>query len=163
MRSAVLTERATVPYAVLLVLFFGLTLALETSFIAPLKLTGHRAFPGAFMLLLAAEGLAPVMLVALAAVVPAVLAALGYMNPLGVAVYMITALGLAMWYRKQIFRGPAGFIIVGLGYGLLLYLSKSFGLHHTPELARLGGHMAFGAAAGLGAYAATRATRRSES
>jgi len=160
MRSELALQRVSVPYMVLLVGFVGLAVAVETAFATPVRLPGHRALPGALVLLLAAEGLAPLLLLALAAMGPALLAALGYVSPLTVGVYLLPAMALVWWYRKPLMQGVAGFILVGLAFGLLRYLSVSFGFHHTPEFVRLGSHLAFGALGGVAAFGAVRFSRR---
>jgi len=50
------------------------------------------------------------------------------------------------------------FFFMGLAFGFMMWLSKSIGFHKTPQFVRCAGHCAFGAAGGLAAWAASRAT-----
>jgi hypothetical protein len=160
MERVLLRDRVTVPQVVLMVGFIGLAVAVESAFATSLRLPGHRAFPGALALLMLAELFAPAMLVCFAAATSSVLALTGYANPLAIAVWTVIAGLAAVLYRKELARSVVTWFLLGLGFGLLSWLTKTAGFHKTPEVMRCAGHCAFGAAGGVAAWAATRAARK---
>jgi hypothetical protein len=125
-----------------------LTLALETVLSVPLKAPGHRALPGALALLLFAEAFAPVVLLGFAAAISTILIFAGGQPPLVLAVWGLSALGIAALGRSPIAHKVVYFLLGGLVFGLLRYLLLSSGMHHTPELIRVVGHLGFGALGG---------------
>ncbi len=126
---------------------------LESQLRIPVKLTGHRAFPGALVLLLLWEALPPLSILVFGSALGAVVA-LSAQEPLLFLVWAIPAACLAFW-RWRAWRSSALFAIaVGLMFGLLRCFALPGVFHHTPEALRLGGHLAFG---GLGALVANLA------
>jgi len=152
-KTLVRTENLSLPLTLVLVGAVGLVVALESAFAISVKLPGHRAFPGALALLVAAQALAPLMLVAFAAAVSGSLVATGLVELPMVAVWVVPALALAYFYRERAMRWIGFFILAGLAFGLARYLALSYGFHKTPNFIRLGSHLAFGALGGLSAYA----------
>lgn len=160
MQSLVVKDRLTVSRVVVALACMGLAIGMEMVFATALRLPGHRAFPGAFCLLLASEMLAPLALVTLAAAVPAALAAMGY-GTFWTPVYWLAACAAIAWAtRKDLGQSIYSFFLMGLVFGLARFAVLSFGFHKTPEMIRLAGHLAFGATGGLGAYAAAKFSRR---
>jgi hypothetical protein len=137
-----------------------LAVALETAFAGALRLPGHRALPGALVLLLLAETLAPVALFAVAAAVSSILVATGKVDPLAILVWTGMAGATILAYRKEIARSVVTFLALGLLFGLATWLAKSFGPHKTPEVMRAAGHCAFGAFGGLLAWGGIKAGAR---
>lgn len=154
----VVTRPITLVYAATLVGLLGLAVLLEMAFTGSLRLPGHRAFPGAFAIILLGEAFAPAILVALAAVASATLVALGFADVPIIAAWSLLALVAGLVYRKELARSLICFVLLGLLFGLLRYAALSFGFHKTPELVRLAGHLGFGAVGGAGAYLAAKAT-----
>lgn len=154
MKTLVRTETLNLPLAAVLVGAVGLVVLLESAFAIPVKLPGHRAFPGALALLVAAQTLAPLMLVVFAAAVSGSLVALGLVEAPMLVVWVVPAVALAFFYKERMMRWVGFFILAGLAFGLARYLALSFGFHKTPNFIRLGSHLAFGALGGLSAYAA---------
>jgi hypothetical protein len=149
MQSLVLkSERVNLPVISLALAFAVLTVLLETALHLPLKLPGHRAFPGAVALLLFAESFGPLLLVGFGLLVPGLLTFLGAGHPVLLAVWILPA-GLLILAGSKRCRGSAWFhIAIGLSFGLLRYLSLLAHPHHAPEILRLGGHLLFGGLAG---------------
>jgi hypothetical protein len=156
MKTLVRTDTANLPLALVLICSVGLVVLMESAFAISVKLPGHRAFPGALALLVAAQTLAPLMLVAFAMAVAGSLMAMGLVELPMVAVWLVPALALAFFFRERTIRWVGFFILAGLAFGLARYLSLSFGFHKTPSFIRLGSHLAFGALGGLSAYASLR-------
>ncbi len=156
MTTLVRPETASLPMAIVLICAVGLVVLLESAFAIPVKLPGHRAFPGALALLVAAQTLAPLMLIVFAMAVSSTLVAMGLVELPMLAVWLVPALALAYFSREQVIRWVGFFILAGLAFGLARYLALSFGFHKTPTFIRLGSHLAFGALGGLSAYASMR-------
>lgn len=160
MQSLVLKDRVTVSQAVTLVACTGLAVGLEMVFAAHLRLPGHRAFPGAFCLLLLSQVLAPMALGLAAAAIPVILASLG-LATFATPVYWLAVCGvIVLVSRKDAGQSIYAFFFLGLLFGLARFSVLSFGLHKTPQMIRLAGHLAFGATGGLGAFAAATLSRR---
>lgn len=138
---------ASLRLVIVALLIGGLALALETVLNVSLKLPGHRSLPGALALLLFAEAFAPLVLLGLAAMVSTVLVVAGGQPVLALAVWGLSAGGIAILGRTPMAHKAVYFVAGGLLFGLLRYLLLSSGMHHTPELIRLAGHLGFG---GLG-------------
>jgi hypothetical protein len=155
-KTLVRTDTANLPIAAVLICAVGLVVLMESAFAISVKLPGHRAFPGALALLVAAQTLAPLMLVAFAMAVSGSLLAMGLIELPMVAVWLVPALALAFFFRERAIRWVGFFILAGLAFGLARYLSLSFGFHKTPSFIRLGSHLAFGALGGLSAYASSK-------
>ncbi|HEY3351979.1 MAG TPA: hypothetical protein VGQ83_01900 [Polyangia bacterium] len=151
--------RVQVHVVVLLLAAVGLAVALETVLKVPVRLPGHRALPGAFALLACAAAFRAVPLLLFATAVPAVIALLGYHGPSPLAlfaVWLLPAVAIVIAGEGRLRRSVVFFVAVGLLFGLLRLLATRHGLHHTPDLVRGAGHLAFGLLGGLGAWAATR-------
>lgn len=159
MESILVRKRVSVPYAMVLTGLLGLAMVLEMAFASAIRLPGHRAFPGAFAILLLAEVLVPVTLVVLTIAASTALVMMGYASVPVIAAWAALAVVLVLVRRKEFARSMACFILMGLLFGLFRYLALSFGIHKTPEMIRLVGHLAFGGVGGLGAWVATRCTR----
>ena len=160
--SIVLGERSTTSLVVLAILFGVFTIGLETVFHVSVKLPGHRAFPGALAMLVFAEAFAPLMLIAFAGLVSTILVASGHAQLLAIGVWMITALAIFGVNRTKLAHSLFYFVLCGTVFGLLRYLSSSWGFHHTPEMIRVGGHMGFGALGGFLAFGVARLAQRKE-
>ncbi len=136
------------------VLFAVLAVIVETRLRVSVHLPGHRAMPGALVLLLLADGLAPALLMAVAALLGVLTAMLSGM-PILVAAWMVPAV-LLILTRRAARRGRSR-VAVGLLCGLLFGILRLLALpnvhHHTPPTLRIAGHLIFGvlgAAAALG-------------
>ena len=157
-KQAVLRETSNLRI-VALALFFGLfAIAAETVLDVPMRLPGHRAFPGALALLMFTEAFTPLMLLGLAALVSSFLVMAGGADPLTVVLWVSAVVAILGLYRTRLAKTVFFFAIGGLVYGGLRYLILSHGFHHTPELVRLSGHLGFGALAGLISYGTCRLT-----
>ena len=146
---ALLTGESTATLAIIAILFGIFTLALETAFHLPVRLPGHRAFPGALALLMFAQAFAPAVLIGFATIVSAILVLGGHATWLAIGVWVLTALGLWALRNTRIGQTFAFFIFGGLLFGLLRYLSVSHGFHHTPDIIRISGHLGFGLLGGM--------------
>lgn len=122
----------------------------------PIRLPGHRAFPGALALLVAAEAFAPLLLAVFASVIPAYLVISGQYGPWTLLVWATTALLAWRLGKTAIAQKFVYFLLCGLAFGLFSYLSKFAGFHKTPELLRVGGHLAFGALGGIASFGISR-------
>ncbi len=149
-------ESSTMPLVVAAVALGLLAIAMETVLHVPMKLPGHRALPGALALLIFAQAFAPLMLLALAGAVSSILVLMGHGDPISIAVWMVAALAIWRLSGTKLERSVTLFLIGGLLFGLLRYLSMMKGFHHTPELIRLGGHLGFGGIGGLLSYGITQ-------
>ncbi len=139
-----------------------LTVLLESVLNVPLKLPGHRALPGAFTILLFAAALRPAPLLLFAAIVPALIVLLGYRGPAPGQLYVVWLVPAALVVRageRRLRRSVIFFIVVGVLFGLLRYFSMAPMFHRVPDFIRCGGHVLFGLAGGLGAWALTREGR----
>jgi hypothetical protein len=156
-----LVRPRTRPHVLVLLLAAALlTIALETALKVPLRLPGHRALPGAFALLACAAAFRAAPLLAFALVVPGAITLLGCHGPSPLAlfaVWLVPAALIATLGARRLTRSVLGFLGLGLLFGLLRYCATRHGLHHTPDLWRCGGHLAFGLLGGVGAWATTRA------
>ena len=140
-----------------------LTVLLESVLNVPLKLPGHRALPGAFTILLFAAALRPMPLLLFAAAVPTIILLLGYRGPAPWQLYVVWLVPAALVLlagERRLRRSVIFFLVVGLLFGLLRYFSMAPGFHRAPEIIRVGGHVLFGLAGGLGAWAITRERRQ---
>jgi hypothetical protein len=138
-----------------------MALLLETAFAGSLRLPGHRALPGAFVLLLLADYLAPLLLLGFAAFTSCVLVATGYADSVTmVPVWILTATALVLVRRREFANSALCFLLTGVLFGLLRAVLGTPGFHKTPELLRIAGHVVFGAAGGLTAFGAVRASRK---
>lgn len=141
---------------VIMAVVFGLfTIHLELVFQIPLKLTGHRALPGAFTLLVFAEAFVPLAVIGFAALVSTCLVTLQLGTWSLIWVWLLAAtmiISMRRWRAGRIERRILYHVFCGIGFGALLWLSKPAGLHHTPELIRAGGHMLFGCFGGVCAF-----------
>ena len=153
---ALLAEESTVTLAIIAILFGIFTLALETAFHLPVRLPGHRAFPGALALLMFAQAFAPAVLLGFAAIVSSILVIGGHATWLALGVWVLTGLGLWALKNTKIGRTFVFFIVGGLLFGLLRYLSVSQGFHHTPEIIRISGHLGFGLLGGMTSLGVSR-------
>lgn len=160
--SMVLGERSTTSLVVLAIVFGLLTTGLETVFHISVKLPGHRAFPGALALLIFAEAFAPLMLIGFAGLVSAILVTTGHADTLAIGVWVVTAVTIYGVSRTRLAHSLFYFVLCGLVFGLLRYLSNSWGFHHTPDAVRIGGHMGFGAIGGFMAYGVAHLTQRKD-
>jgi len=146
---------------VLIAAFLILTVLLETVFQSPLRLTGHRAFPGALTLLLFADTFGPALAVPFAIVIPLVLVLFGTSKPLMVVGWLAAAvfiLAVGGWrVRKPLLYCLAAGLIFGLGRCFL-----SGGGHHMFEAMRLAGHAFFGVLGGLAAWGIMKSRRTDE-
>ncbi len=132
---------------------------LESQLRIPMKLTGHRALPGALVLLLLWEALPPLPILVFGSALGAVVA-WSTQEPLLFLVWAIPAACLAFW-RWRGWRARAPFAIaVGLMFGLLRCFAFPGAFHHTPQAVRLFGHLAFGGLGALVAYLALAARPR---
>ncbi len=155
--------RVTVPQAVVLLGLVGMSFLLETAFAGAIRLPGHRALPGAFVLLLLADYLAPLLLVGFAGVTSVVLAATGFAESMTlIGVWLVTAGLIVLARRKEFGKTALCFLLMGILFGFLRSISNAPGFHRTPEILRLAGHLAFGATGGLAAWAAVKGSRRLE-
>jgi hypothetical protein len=150
MQAAAAAKRVpTVPLILAVLLFAGLALVLESQLKLPIRLPGHRAFPGAMALVLLAGRAPRAMLLGFAAAVGIVIALVAQ-NPSLAVVWLVPAALLALAQPRSL----AGRLVVALGaglaFGLLRYLAMPGALHHTPEAVRLTGHLLFGALGSLG-------------
>ncbi len=157
--STIVRADARAGLLVSMLAFLILTLLLETVLASPVKLPGHRALPGAMTILLFAEVFTPVFLVGFALAVPAVLAAAGFADPVMILGWLVPALLLVLLGRTRLRQSVLYFLLVGLAFGLARYLLMLPGMHRTPEILRLGGHVAFGALGGLAAHGIRRTCR----
>lgn len=139
----------TLPLILVTLLFAGLAVVMESQLKLPVRLPGHRAFPGAFALVLLAGRAPRTLLLGFAAVVGVVIALLSQ-NPLLLAVWLLPATLLAFTQPRSVALQVAVAVAAGLAFGLLRWLSLPGVLHHTPEAARLTGHLVFGALGSLG-------------
>ncbi len=146
---AVFNERAGIAKIALAVGFAIFTIALEDAFHLPVRAPGHRAFSGALALLVFAEAFTPVILIGFATVVSSILVIRGDAAPAHIIVWTATAVGIWLLDKSKTQRRILVFVAGGLLFGLLRYLSNSWGFHHTPEIIRLAGHLGFGCAGGL--------------
>jgi hypothetical protein len=152
----------TVPQAAILLGLVGMSILLETAFAGAIRLPGHRALPGAFVLLLLSDYLAPLFLLGFSAVTSVVLAATGFAESwtiIGVWVVTAGVLLFLLARRREFARSALCFLLVGVLFGVLRAVSNAPGFHKTPEILRLAGHVAFGATGGLAAWAAVRGSR----
>ncbi len=136
---------------------FALAAIVEAQVRSPVRLPGHRAFPGALVLVLAAGALRPRLLLPLAG---AVGVAIGLLTgtPLLAVTWLAPAALLAVAGRGASWRAAIIAVAVGLLFGGFRYLAHA-SPHHVPQLVSLGGHLAFGTLGALVA-AAVVATRR---
>lgn len=136
---------------------FALAAIVEAQVRSPVRLPGHRAFPGALVLVLAAGALRPRLLLPLAG---AVGIAIGVLTgtPLLAVAWLAPATLLAGAGRGSSWRAAAVAVAAGVLFGGLRYLAHA-SPHHLPQLVSLGGHLAFGTLGALVAAAAV-ATRR---
>ena len=148
------TERSTTGLLIVALLFGVFAVCLELVFDVPLRLPGHRAFPGALALLAFGEVFAPLLVVGFAAAVTVPLLVFGDHGPLTALVWLAAAGGLYGLMRTPLVRSPWRFAVGGLLFGLLRYLSVIPGFHHTPEPARIAGHLGFGLLGGVVAFGA---------
>lgn len=153
---ALTTTRSTTALLIAAVTFGVFAVCLELVFDAPLRLPGHRAFPGALALLVFGEAFAPLLTVAFAAAVTIPLLVFGDHGPLTSSVWLATAIALLGLTKTRLQASPWRFPLGGLLFGLLRYLTVLPGFHHTPEPARLAGHLGFGLLGGLVAFGAAR-------
>ena len=151
-----LREDSTFTLAIIAILFGIFTLALETAFHLPVRLPGHRAFPGALALLMFASAFAPLVLIGFAAAVSAVLVIGGHATGLAIGVWVLTGFGLWALQNTRLGKTVAFFILGGLLFGFLRYASVSQGFHHTPEALRIFGHLGFGLLGGVTSLGVTR-------
>ncbi|MCU0663062.1 MAG: hypothetical protein MUC50_12140 [Myxococcota bacterium] len=149
-------EPASLRLAVVALLIGLLALALETVLNVSLKLPGHRALPGALALLVFAEAFAPIVLLAFAATISTILILAGGQPTLVWVVWGLSALGIAALSRSPLAHKVVTFLLGGLLFGLLRYLCLPSGMHHTPELIRIAGHLGFGALGGAMALVLVR-------
>ena len=152
-----LGEQSTLTLATIAILFGIFTIALETAFHLPVRLPGHRAFPGALALVMFAQVFAPLVLIGFATSVSAISVLGGHSPWLAMGVWILTALGLWGLKNTKIGNSIAFFLVGGLLFGLLRYLSVSKGFHHTPELMRIAGHLGFGLLGGLTSFGVSKA------
>ncbi len=142
---------------VLLALAFGVfTVVAETVFHVPLKLPGHRVLPGALALLMFAEAFAPLALIGFAAAVSSVLVMSGESPAIVIAVWVVASLGIWAVGRSRIAGRFLYFLIGGVLFGGLMFMSKMMGPHHTPNLIRAAGHLGFGALGGIVSFGASK-------
>ncbi len=137
-----------VPLLVAAVLSVGLAVLLESQLRVPVRLTGHRAFPGALALLLLAETAPGAALIGFAAAIGAGVALLAG-SPLLVVVWVVPAAILVVAQGRPWSRSAWFLVGMGVLFGALRALSIA--PHHAPQLVRLAGHLAFGALGALGA------------
>ena len=149
-------DTSTMPLVVAAVSLGLLTIAMETVLHVPMKMPGHRALPGALALLVFAQAFAPFMMIALAGAVSSILVLLGHGDPISIGVWMVAAVVIWRMSGTKLERSVIYFLLGGLLFGLLRYLSTVKGFHHTPEIIRLGGHLGFGTAGGLVSYGITQ-------
>ena len=157
---AVVRPGAGVSSVTFMVLFALTTVLLEPALSLPLKLPGHMALPGALTLLLAADVLAPAFLVGFSLIVPALLVALGHAEPWTILSWVLPATLLASLGRERWRTTLLYLLAAGVIFGLTRYLFLLPGIHRTPEILRLSGHLLFGGLGGLVAYSITRVTSR---
>ena len=163
--SSLVNEQARTPTIAFALIFVALTVGLELAAYSPLRLPGHRALPGALALLLCAEAFVPWIVVAFSVAVPALLIATGTSHPLGWVAYVGTAaaiVGAAHYRRARGTDAPAAtwtWLVLGLLFGGLMWLSKGTIGHKTPDAARVAGHLVFGGAGGGLAFGLSRLAR----
>lgn len=137
---------------VLVAAFLILTVLLETVLKSPLRLTGHRAFPGALTLLLFADTFGPLYAVPFAIVVPLFLTLAGVSKPMMIASWALAALfilAVGGWRdRKPLLYCLAAGLVFGLGRCLM----TGGGFHHMIEPVRMIGHSIFGMLGGFAAW-----------
>ena len=149
------THRTTTGLLVAAILFGVFAVCLELVFDVSLRLPGHRAFPGALALLAFGEVFAPLLVVVFGAAMVVPLLLLGDHSPLTAFVWVAAAVALFGVMHTRIRNSPWRFAIGGLLFGLIRYLAVLPGLHHTPEPARLAGHLGFGLIGGVIAFGAS--------
>ena len=155
-RDLVFNETRSTRLVVAAILIALTVLAMETVLAVPLKLPGHRALPGAIALLVFAEAFAPLLVLGLAATISAVLVLGQAASPLIFAVWVVAALVVVALQRTRLAHTVFFFLAGGLVFGLLRYLAMAKGLHHTPDLIRLAGHLAFGGLGGAVSFGLVR-------
>jgi hypothetical protein len=136
---------------------FALAAILEAQVRSPMRLPGHRAFPGALVLVLGAGALRPRLLLPLGG---AVGIAIGLLTgtPLLAVAWLAPATLLALAGGGTSWRAVLTAVAVGVLFGGLRYLAHP-SPHRVPALVSLGGNLAFGTLGALVA-AAIVATRR---
>jgi hypothetical protein len=149
-------DTSTMPLVVAALSLGLLTIAMETVMHVPMKIPGHRALPGALALLVFAQAFTPLILLAFAGAVSSMLVLTGHADPISIGVWMVAALAIWRMSGTKLERSVALFLLGGLLFGLLRYLSLMKGFHHTPEIIRLGGHLGFGGVGGLLSYGITQ-------
>jgi hypothetical protein len=154
--ARVASRPVTIPLIVIALLLAGLAVVVESQLKLGVKLPGHRAFPGALVLSALAFASPRTLYLGFALVVGVVIAALTS-NPFVLAAWALPALLLAFVQPTSTWARVAIAIAAGLAFGLLRWLTLPEGLHHTPALIRLGGHLGFGALGAVGVALAPRA------
>lgn len=149
----------SVPMILGVLLCTGLALVLESQLRLPLRLPGHRAFPGAMALVLVASATPRRVLLGFAAVVGLVVALVSQNAALAI-VWLVPAMLLCVQQPRSVAARLAMAVGAGLAFGLARYLALPGAFHHTPEAARLAGHLLFGALGSLGALFDPRWLRR---
>lgn len=139
----------TLPLIAVTLLLAGLAVVLESQLKLPIRLPGHRAFPGALALVLLSGRAPRAMLLGFAAVVGVVIALVSQSSGLAI-VWLVPATLLALARPPSLTGRFAVAVGAGLAFGLLRYLALPGALHHTPEAVRLTGHLVFGALGALG-------------
>jgi hypothetical protein len=159
-QSTAATRPVGLPVVIVTILFAVLAVVLEAALRVQLRLPGHRALPGALVLLVVAYSMSPARLLVVAAGLGALTAAIAG-APLLVGVWLVPAILLALGRGWPARARVASGLACGLVFGLLRCFSSPATLHHTPQLLRLGGHLAFGAL-GAAAALALLSTRRED-
>jgi len=154
--TAVVHEKSNASLIIAAILFGVFVIAMETVFKDAVRLPGHRAFPGALGLLIFAQAFAPMMLVIFAGSVSTFLVMAGYLNPWFIGVWMITAAVIWVASRTRLADTLGYFLLCGLIFGLMSFLVKMSGFHHTPQTFRAAGYIAFGALGGLTSFGVIR-------
>jgi len=157
------TTKTTTSLLIAAILFGVFAVCLELVFDVPLRLPGHRALPGALALLVFGEAFAPLLMVAFAAAVTIPLLVFGDHSPLTASAWIAAAVALFGLMRTRLANSPWRFAIGGLAFGLMRYLTVLPGFHHTPELARIAGHLGFGLFGGLVAFGASHLLSKRDS
>lgn len=147
-----LSLKKTVSFSVLVALFVLLAVGLELVFQVSLRLPGHRALPGALALILFAQIATPLALTCMCAVVCSLLMLLPGGDPI-LAVPWLMLLPALWLSRTSRFRDALWmFLLLGMLFGLFRAGMLWAGFHKTPQIARLSGHLFFGALGGALAF-----------
>lgn len=149
--SAAYTNRSVISLAILAVLFAMFAIALEAGLRVPLRLPGHRAFPGALAVILFAEVATPYLLLAFSVAIPAVLVVVTRSDPLMIVPWVILALILIGLKDIKYRRCAWLLILLGLLFGALRFGILMEGFHQTPQFIRCCGHLIFGGLGGASA------------